>query len=415
LHALVIGAGVIGVTTAHSLHKEGYDVTVVEAAADAGLKASNVNAGLLVPADSTIWPHPGAPGQVLSAILHPDHGALRINRAALPGLTRWGLHFIAACRRSTWKANSGASLALSRYSYPHLQALLEGERLQIDHTRHGMLFLSNSKTDLDACLKAHSVLQALGEEYRILSPSELVALDSGYAVAATDLAGAVHAPSSGSGDCGAFTRLLAHRLSEQGVGFLFGTAVRSLLVRERRAIAVATDRGEIAADLIVACGGAASAGIVGGHLRLPMVPARGYSVTLPVIDPTRAPRIGGVDERTHVAFSRLGDRLRATSTAEIGFKARRPGPTDYADIRLTIERLFPGACDWERATYDFGDRPMMPKDLPVIGPTPIAGLFLNTGHGHLGWTQACGSARLLGDLVTGRKPAIDPEPYRLTA
>lgn len=415
MRALVIGAGVIGITTAYNLQKEGYQVTVVDASPRAGDGASNVNAGLLVPGDSTIWPNPRALKQILAAILHPDRGALRIHRAALPRLTNWGIGFLLACRTQAWRANSEASLALSRYSYQQLRRLLDEEGLEIHHQQRGMVFLAGSEAGLQACLDAHAVLAELGEEYRLLSPNDLIDLDPAYSIAADTLAGAVYAPSCGSGDCGAFTRQLSERLAVNDVEFRFNTKVKAILTNGTKVAGIATEYGEIRAETVVVSGGAASSSLIGRHFRLSLVPARGYSVTVPLAHPETAPLVGGVDERTHVAFSRMGNSLRATSTAEIGFGARQPRHENYHDIRSTIDRLFPGACDWDAASYGFGDRPMTPADVPLIGPSRIDGLFVNTGHGHLGWTQACGSARILIDLMKQRTPEIDSSPYRLSA
>lgn len=415
MRALVIGSGVVGVTTAYGLHSKGFDVEVLESAPFAGAGASNVNAGLLVPGDSTIWPNPSAPRQVLRAITHPNTGALRIHASALPGLIPWGARFLSACLPAKSQHYTKASLALSRYSYAELEAVLAAEGLDISHMRGGMVFLADSSKRLSECRAAHLALEKLGEKYEVLSPQELVELDSGYAHAARTLAGALYSPSCGSADCGSFTRQMASRLQELGVSFRFNTSARKLIVRSGKICAVETDIGFIESDLVVLAAGYSSPRLTNTLFRLPLIPARGYSVTVPISAPSKAPSIGGVDERRHVAFSRLGDRLRATSTAEIGGQSRVPSAKDYSGILDTIEDLFPNACDWNKAEYSSGNRPMMPSDVPVISGTPVAGLYLNTGHGHLGWTQSCGSARLLVDLITGARPQISPEPYRLAA
>lgn len=413
MRALVIGAGVVGVTTAFCLHSEGYDVTVVDSASAPGAGASNVNAGLLVPGDSTIWPNPGAPKQIAHAIAFPRKGPLRIHPAALPRLAGWGARFLSACRPEQWRRHSAASLALSRYSYAELRKTLRDLPIDVHHKQSGMVFLFDNLEALAAGRRAHTVLEDLGETYQQLKPHELVALDAGYSHAAGKIAGAIYSSSCGSADCGSFTRQLAKYIEERGVAFSLDNPVVKLDVRGRTIKGAITQRGRLDADLVVLAAGHASPKLTNRLFHLPIVPARGYSVTVPILASHRVPRIGGVDDRSHVAYSRMGDLLRVTSTAEIGAESRTPTSDDYSAIRTTIERLFPETCDWARARYEIGYRPMMPADVPAIGATPIAGLYLNTGHGHLGWTQASGSARLLLDLIKGRPTEINAEQYRL--
>jgi D-amino-acid dehydrogenase len=274
-----------------------------------------------------------------------------------------------------------------------------------------MLLVYRRRRGLEQGLRAREALAAAGERYRRLTPEELVALDGGYAAAAPWLAGAILAESCGHADCGAFTRALAQRCAEQGVVFSLGRAVRRLEASGGKIFAAHTDAGPVTADVYVLAAGAWSAPLArSAGVRLPIVPVKGYAVTVPIAAERLVPDVGGVDEDAHVAFSRMGRRLRMSSTAELCGYDDGVASGDVAAIRRTADALFPAALDWSAARLHSGLRPATPAGRPLIGPA-TENLFVNSGHGHLGWTQACGSARLLADLVERRTPALDPTPY----
>lgn len=414
MRIVVIGAGVVGVATAYHLVRKGYQVHVIDRSSHPCAGASDVNACLLVPGDSGVWPGPSAPARFLKAMLGKSAGPLSVPARSLPGLSRWGADFLSRSRPGRSAGLTAASLALSRYSVKQLGVILDETSIDIDHFQGGMVFLYPDAAALAAGRRSHADLAALGEDYVHLSPDDLVALDPAYAHVARHLHGALHATSCGSGDCGAFTRLLADRATRDGVTFSLGTKVSGLTFVSGQVSGVRTDAGEITADRVVIAAGHCSPALLDGIARLPLAPVRGYSVTVPILEPATVPRFGGYDDATHTAFARIGNRMRLASVAEFG-PPRQPDAR-FAALREAADRLCPdGALDWSAAVRATGYRPVMSRDLPVIGEGPVRGLFLNTGHGHLGWTQACGSAAMLSDLISGRRPALDPAPFHIAA
>jgi len=413
VRVVVLGAGVIGVTTAWCLAAEGHEVRVLDHAGEVGAGASAANAGLLAIGDSTVWSAPRAPLDLGRSLLARRSGPLRLRRSAGLALLPWGTRFLAQCLPRRHRANVAAAHALSLYSVDELARLREHEKLEFGFERNGMLMLSGRAPALAELLAERRRLLA-GEPLELLDRDALVKLDPGFAAAGPALAGAVYSPRSGHADCRAFTRALAERAAGAGVHFSLGRSLTALHREGAALVGCETEDGGIeSADAYVLALGAASSKLAAGAgLRLAIAPASGYSVTVPLRAGGRVAAVGGVDEDERVAFSRIGDGLRLTSTAE--FRGHRSGhrDADFAAIRRSGEKLFPGALEWAAARPGDGLRPVTPSGLPLIGQSAVANLFLNTGHGHLGWTQAMGSARLLCDLLAGRTPQISPIPYQ---
>lgn len=412
MRVLVFGAGVVGTTTAFYLAERGYEVEVVDGAERLASGASSANAGLLVPPDSVVWSSPRIPMLLLRSLCGRGH-AVRIRRSAGPAFLPWGARFLRECSPQRYRDNSTRAHALSVLSYDELEALATRLSIEFAHQRNGMVFLYRRDRDLDRALASRRPLTDAGERYIHLGREELPFLDGGYRQIAPQLAGALYAPSAGHGDCVSFTIALARRCRALGVTFAFGMPVTSLDVVGGRVIGARVGARIVSADLYVVALGAWSPRLVAtAGLRLPIVPARGHAATVPIVDQAAAPLLGGVDDDNHVAFSRIGDALRLTAAAEFAGYRRDDDGEARAHIRTVGDSLFPGALDWSRADYRSGLRPTTPDGLPRIGRTSLANLYLNSGHGHLGWTQACGSARVLADLIDGSEPPIDVTPYR---
>lgn len=410
----VVGAGVVGATTALALVERGYEVTLIDANDAAGTQASAVNAGMLVPGDSTVWGNPAAVRMLVGSALPGRHSFIKVRFRAGWRLIPWGIRFLLQCFPSAERRNVRATHRLSVYSYDELEKVVAKHPIEFSHDRNGMIFLFGSAGDRDHGLRARGLLAEAGEEFRSFDSDELTELDPGFAAAAKDGAVGLYSTSSGHGDSEAFARGAADAAAAAGATLRYGTRVRRL-VRNRNAVrGVETDSGErIHADLVILAAGSRSAPLArDAGLSLPIIPGKGYSATVPITDPGAVPRIGGVDERAHVAFSVMQDSLRISSTAEFAGEDMSAQQADYADIRRTADRLFPNALDWSNAVFNTGARPATPSGVPIIGLTHVPGLAVNSGHGHLGWTQACGSATLLADLISGRTPAIDPTPYQ---
>lgn len=411
MRVLVVGAGVIGVTTAHELAGRGHKVEVLDGASGPGLGATGVNAGLLVPADALPWSNPSAPGTMVAALAGRGR-FLKVRRGAGRDLLPWGLEFLRQCAPGRSRANAAALHALCAFSCDELERVLAAEGIDATHRRNGVVLLFGDEQGRARWAAARRVLAERGEPYEELTPADLVTLDPAYARAARRLAGAILAPRCGHADCGAFTRALTQRSIARGVTFRYGTPAQRLMLAQDRVVGVMTSAGPVSADVtVLACGAwtARLARTVG--VRLAITPAKGYALTVPVRTPRQLPRIGGIDEDAHVAFSPMGERMRITSTAEFAGFDMRMRPQDFTALRTAAVAMFGDAVDVEAAVPSTGLRPCTPSGQPIIG-LARAGLAVNSGHGHLGWTGAAGSARLLADAIDGSRPPIDPDPFR---
>lgn len=407
MHIIVLGGGVIGVTTAYYLAGDGHDVTVIEQLSDVGQDATGGNAGLIAPGHSFAWASPSAPGMLLRS-LRGEATAIRVRPRLDPQMIVWGLQFLRECTAARAVRNTIIKLRLCQYSQELLNDLRVAEQLEFQHLPVGALYLYRSQEALDKGVRKTELLQRHGQVQRVVSPDEVVALDPALAPIRDKIAGAIYGQDDASGNSELFTQVLAERCRSKGVQFLTNTAVRRLTAKGGRVVSVTTDRGVMTADAYVLALGVHSPAIsrtVGQ--RLPVYPAKGFSLTAPVIDPAAAPTIGGVDEKTLVAWSRMGDQVRMSSTAEFSGFSRTWTRRDFGNILQTASELFPKAADWERSRMRACLRPMTPDGPPIIGRGRHTNLFYNTGHGHMGWTMAWGSGRILADIVGGRTPAID--------
>ncbi len=407
---LVVGGGVVGTSTAYALAVAGHDVTLISAG-PIGDGASAGNAGLLVPADSVVWPGPANRRAVPATVL--GHGGSSIDVAwTNPRTVPWGLRFLAASTTRKYAASSRATHELSVHSLKvAARWALEGEE-STDLEQTGMLFLVDSSGAAAEVIHTRAPLQEVGEKYLEISRAELIDLDPAYSAVPADTR-AVYAPHAKRGNSEAFAQTLASRLRAAGSTVIEKRPVTELLMREGRIWGAETGDGRIEADAVVLAAGVETrrlAKTVG--IQAPILPVKGYAATVPIIDATRAPETGGVLESSHVAFSRMGDYLRLSTGAEIGRTDHVVTDGAKQQLQGAAESLFPGALDWSRATFRAEHRPMTPHGLPLVGATKVSGLYLNSGHGSLGWTQAAGSADVLAHVMGGTRSPIDPDSYR---
>ena len=401
---LVVGGGVVGTSAAYALAKAGYAVTLVTAG-QVGDGASAGNAGLLVPADSVVWPGPDN-ARAIPATLLGRGGTIRVSWRN-PATAGWGVRFLTRSTRRRYEASCRATYALSVHSLAVAEHWSGGDPA-LSPRRTGIVFLLDTP---DAVTQARRARSPLHETYVDVGGSDLATLDPAFARLPAGLH-ALYAPHAAQGDSQAFARTLAERLVRCGATVVEDLAVTSLASEHGRVAGADTATGRVRADAVVLAAGAASrqlARTVG--VTADVLPVKGYSATVPLADPNSAPRIGGVLESAHMAFSRLGDRLRLSTGAEIGRTDHVVDPAAAATMRNAAELLFPGALEWEGAEYRAEHRPMTPHGLPLIGPTRATGLFLDTGHGSLGWTQAAGSAALLVHLLRGTPPPIGASSF----
>jgi D-amino-acid dehydrogenase len=407
MKTLVLGAGVVGVTTAYYLAREGHEVHVVDAATEVGSDATAGNAGLIAPGHSFAWASPRAPGMLLRSLLG-QQTAIRVKLKPDPGLYAWGLRFLRECTADRAVRNTLGKLRLCQYSQRCLNELAAEENIDYHQINSGVLYLYRDPRELEAGAKRMSLLAEHGQKQEILDADGVVRLEPALEPVKHKFAGAVYAPTDASGDAQVFSQNLARICERLGVTFELGRRVRALMAEGDEVTGVVTDVGILRADQYVLSLGVGSpkvARTIG--VRLPIYPAKGYSVTFPTGGGYSPPTIGGVDEQTLVAWSRQGGGLRFTSTAEFAGYDRGWSASDFANILRIARDLFPEAADYSRGRCRSCLRPMTPDGPPVIGLGPHRNLWYNTGHGHMGWTMACGSSRAVVDLMVGRSPEID--------
>ncbi|MDX1527756.1 MAG: D-amino acid dehydrogenase [Gammaproteobacteria bacterium] len=410
MNVLVLGAGVIGVTTAYCLAKDGHQVTVIDRQSQAASETSFANASLIAPAHAYAWASPKAPGILWKSLFKPDQ-ALRLKLRADPHMWWWCWLFLRQCTEERARINTIRKLKLCVYSVECLDAVVAETGVEYDALRKGNLYLYRSTESFDKGVAHMGILQRQGLELNVLDPDAVVGIEPVLAAVKSRIAGAVHSPTDQSGDARTFSRRLGGYCADKlGVEFLFDTRINRIETSADRVEGVVTDRGARQADLYVLALGCDSA-IVGRGigLKLPVYPVKGYSVTLPAREGQAALGIGGVDEDNLMAWCPLGERLRLTSTAEFSGYDRSYRPADFRAMFRAAVELFPDAADFQRPDYWAGLRPMTPEGTPILGYARYRNLLLNTGHGHIGWTMSCGSARVTADIAAGRAPDIDLE------
>ncbi|MBF0375767.1 MAG: D-amino acid dehydrogenase, partial [Alphaproteobacteria bacterium] len=402
MKALVLGAGVVGVAAAWYLARAGVAVTVVERRPGAGLETSFANGGQISASHAEPWANPDTPAKALKWMGREDAPLVFRWRRRDPALWAWGLRFLTNCTTRRAAINTERTLRIALYSRARLKALRAETGIAYEQREAGILHVYRDPREFAHARRAAELMSALGLARRALTPDQCRDLEPALSTIHGALAGGLHSPDDESGDAHLFTARLAEMAAAQGVEFKWETNVLGLLGEAGRVAGVITDRGTLTADAYVLAAGSWSPLLARGlGLRLPIYPAKGYSATIPIADPAGAPTISITDDENKLVFSRLGERLRAAGTAELtGWDATL---NDYR-ARLVLEKtktLFPRAGGFERAELWAGLRPVTPDSVPLLGRTPYPNLWLDTGHGTLGWTMACGSGAALADLITG--------------
>ena len=410
MKTLVLGGGVVGVTTAYFLAKAGHEVTVVEEKDGLGLEATAGNAGIIAPGHSFAWASPRAP-RMLWQSLRGAETAIRVRLAPDLRLYTWGLAFLRECTAERARRNTLIKLRLCQYSQAVMQELVRTERIDYHAVTKGALYLYRDPAELEAGTKKMALLAEHGQKQEILGASEVAKLDPVFEPVRGKIAGAIRDLGDSSGDAHVFVEQVARVCREKlGVTTRLDTLVTELRASGDRIDAVVTSDGALTADTyVLALGVGAPIVARTAGVRLPIYPAKGYSSTFPLKPGGLAPTIPGVDEQWLVGWSRLGDRLRLTSTAEFAGYDWGWTPRDFNNIRSLASDLFPDAADYERGTFRACLRPMTPDGPPILGLGRHRNLVFNCGHGHMGWTMACGTARIVADLMTGRMPEVDLE------
>ncbi|HQR02661.1 MAG: D-amino acid dehydrogenase [Proteobacteria bacterium] len=413
MRIVVLGAGVVGVTTAWYLAQSGHEVIVADRQPLPGLETSFANGGQVSVSHAEPWANPMAPLQVLRWLGQEDAPLLWRWRCD-PALWRWGIAFLRECLPARTRANIGALVRLGLYSRDCLDALRRELCLDYDHLGHGILHIYTNIHAFGHARDQADVMARYGCERFQCTPERCVEIEPALRDFQSYLAGGIHTPTDESGDAHRFTRALADHCATRGVIFRMGETVVSLEEVQGKVVAARLLTGErLHADAFVVALGCRSTALVRPlGIRLPVYPAKGYSLTIPVEPEDLVPTVSITDDSRKIVFSRLGDRLRVAGTAEFSGYNTAPNPLRAAALARRAVEIFPDIRLPDDLAHWSGLRPATPGNVPIIGSTGLGNLYVNTGHGTLGWTLACGSGRLLADLVNGKPPALPPEPYR---
>ncbi|MBR1268136.1 D-amino acid dehydrogenase [Bradyrhizobium sp. AUGA SZCCT0222] len=414
MKVLILGSGVIGVTSAYYLAKAGHEVTVVDRQPKPALETSFANAGEVSPGYSSPWAGPGVPVKAIKWLLM-KHGPLVIRPKVDPVMWIWLLKMLRNCTSERYAVNKRRMIPIAEYSRDALRALRSEIGIRYDERERGTLQLFRYAAQLDGTADDIAVLKQNGVPYEVLDRAGCIAAEPALAAVKDKIAGGLRLPQDETGDCHMFTQALALEAEKLGVGFAFNVGIEGLIADASRISGVATSNGVLQADAYVVALGSWSPRLLRPvGISLPVYPVKGYSITVPISDPDAAPVSTVMDESYKVAITRLGDRIRVGGTAEISGYSDRLYPARRATLDYSLTELFPRGGDIGKATFWSGLRPMTPDGPPVIGPTRYSNLHLNTGHGTLGWTMACGSGRVLADMLSGRKPDIDVKELALS-
>jgi D-amino-acid dehydrogenase len=411
---VVMGGGVIGVTTAYELARDGHEVTVLDRQSQAASETSFANAGLIAPGHAYTWASPRAP-KILIKSLFRDDQAFKLRLRADARMWAWLLLFLRQCTAERARLNTSRKLRLCLYSQQALHEVVSATGVSYDAQTGGLLYFYRTQAGFERGIANSAILRDHGLPLEIVDRDRVATLEPALAPVQDRIAGAIYAPSDESGDAHLFTGALAAFCRDKmGVRLAFETTIRGIEVLGDRIERLVTDKGEVRADahvLALGCDSPIVARQIG--IRLPIHPVKGYSLTIPVRPSDAAPHLGGVDEEHLVAYARMGDRLRLTAKAEFAGYNRNHRPEDFRHLLQVSRDLFPAAGDYARPRYWAGLRPMTPEGTPILGQTRYRNLFLNTGHGHMGWTMSCGSARIIADLIAGRTPDLSLEGLTL--
>lgn len=404
---VVMGAGVIGVTTAYYLAKQGVEVVVIDRQTGPGLETSYANAGQLSYGMTSPWAAPGIPMKAVKWMFMKRR-PLFIWPLASPSMWNWCAQMVRNCNEDSYRINKGRMVRVSSYSRDVMPELIAETGIEYDGRQKGTLQLFRTEKQLKASKADQEVLAEYDSPYEVLDPDACIAVEPALAEVRTKFAGGLRLTADRTGDCRMFTIALTEKCIEMGVEFQYGQSIKSIAVEDRKIAGVDTEiGGRTTGDAYVCAMGSYATSVLSPiGIKLPVYPVKGYSVTLPVTDDAFAPQSTIMDETHKVAITRLGCRIRVAGQAEIAGYSRRLGPHATDTVKHVINDLFPRGGDISKAEGWTGLRPMTPDGTPVLGATQYENLFLNTGHGTLGWTMACGSGRAVADVVLGKTPEI---------
>ncbi|WP_395370901.1 D-amino acid dehydrogenase [Komagataeibacter diospyri] len=405
---IVLGSGVVGVTSAWYLAQAGHEVTVVDRQPEAGLETSFANAGQVSPGYSSPWAGPGVPLKSVKWLLM-KYRPFVFWPMPDPHLWKWLVQMLENCTTAAYDRNKGRMVRIAEYSRDVMRDLRTSTGITYDDRQQGTLQVFRTQKQLDAIAGDISVLEQYNVPYEVLTREGCVKAEPGLASSADKIVGGLRLPGDETGDAFMFTQRLAAMAAKAGVTFHYDTRIRTMTNDGGHITGIETSRGRMVADSYVLSLGSYSPAMVRRlGLDLPIYPVKGYSLTADIVNEKQAPVSTIMDETFKIGITRLGERIRVGGTAELaGFSTKLRAPRRET-LEHSVTDLFPGGGNIAGARFWTGLRPMTPDGTPIIGRTKYDNLFLNTGHGTLGWTMACGSGRVLADIMSNRMPDI---PY----
>jgi D-amino-acid dehydrogenase len=409
MNIVVLGSGVVGVTTAYYLAKSGHEVTVIDRQASPVMETSFANAGQISPGYSAPWAAPGVPLKAIKWMMQ-DLAPLRIKPMADPAFLKWMFQMISNCTQDAYQINKSRMLRVAEYSSECIELITQEHNLQYDHRNGGTLQVFRTDKQAEAAEADMRILDECGVAYESLDVAGCVASEPALDHVKSKLVGGLRLPGDGTGDCYKFTNGLADVCKSMGVNFRFNTEIVGLehAGGEITGVTIASGERVVADCYVVAMGSYSPLLLKPLDIHLPIYPVKGYSLTLPVVDESRAPVSTVMDETYKVAVTRFDDRIRVGGTAELtGLDLSLPADR-RRNADFVVTDLFRGCVDLKQADVWTGLRPMTPDGTPILGETKFPNLILNTGHGTLGWTMGAGSAKYVSDIINGQKPDIDP-------
>ena len=411
---MVIGGGLAGVATAYELSRRGHETVLIERLRDVGLETSYANGALLTPSMAEPWNAPGVHRLLVDSLINP-HSAMKLRISAIPSLISWGARFLAHSTPVRHDAATKASFLLAKYSVDRTRDVRVQLGLTYDAKAGGALKIFRTNSAVESTLAAASKLMPLGLRLDILGADEAVAMEPTLADIRGQIAAALRFPDDEVGDARQFCVELAKSFVRAGGDLLASVHVTALSMERGRVSGVVVGGNAMRADSVVVAAGNSSAALLRPvGISVPIRPVKGYTLTFEASHLKQRPLVPIIDDGLHAAIVPLGSRLRVAGTAEFAGNDRRLAPERVENLHALLKRILPTVArqlPCSSAEPWAGLRPMSADGLPFIGPTHVGGLYINTGHGHLGWTHSMGSARLLADIMDGKKPDIDPNPY----
>ncbi|MDT6994699.1 D-amino acid dehydrogenase [Burkholderia cenocepacia] len=408
MRVVILGSGVVGVASAYYLARAGHEVTVIDREAGPALETSFANAGQISPGYAAPWAAPGVPLKAVKWMFE-KHAPLAIRLDGTRFQLQWMYQMLRNCTAERYAVNKGRMVRLAEYSRDCLQALRADTGIQYEGRTGGTLQLFRTQQQLDGAAKDIAVLQEANVPFELLSPAELKKAEPALAAVSHKLTGGLRLPGDETGDCQLFTTRLAALAESLGVKFRYNTPIDALAIAGGKIAGVQCGSETVRADAYVVALGSYSTSFISNLMKIPVYPLKGYSITAPIVNEAAAPVSTVLDETYKIAITRFDRRIRVGGMAEIVGFDKKLRAARRETLEMCVNDLFPGGGDTSKATFWTGLRPMTPDGTPIVGRTPVSNLFLNTGHGTLGWTMSCGSGQLLADLISGKMPAIQAD------